>query len=192
MRFAIAALLIVFALSQTYDYENNGDDWSGTCFDGEFQSPVDITTAGVDKPEYNELIWSDLGDLSSKRINNDNERVYIDQPSSGSELNYVDTSGDETTFSFDYMQIRTPSEHVIDGVRFGMEIQFYFVKSDTEKAAIAIFLDDDADSDDAENDSDFIDQLNLDNLNGGTASTLDFEDFIDSMPDVQFFTYEGS
>ena len=73
-----------------------------------------------------------------------------------------------------------------------MEIQFYFVKSDTEKAAIAIFLDDDADSDDAENDSDFIDQLNLDNLNGGTASTLDFEDFIDSMPDVQFFTYEGS
>lgn len=138
--------------NETWDYENNGQDWQCLCKEGKEQSPIDL-------PPVEKAIGSPVKALFNfDKISYIADEDYEDKVKSGDNLKLQYHQGalrifgaflgktvtmDGGVYHAQKISFHTPSEHTINGERFPMEMQILHVGKtigDTAKHLVLSFV----------------------------------------------------
>lgn len=205
----VSALRIIpFECNRSWDYSKQGSDWNCICKEGKRQSPINInrlkSRLSNIKPIFDyRIISADDGEL----FNND-QSAFIENKHNVVSINVENGFGnvihaDQTIYEANSILFRSPSEHLIDGQRYDLEIQIlHKEKSEakTQRQLILSFLvKGEAGKYNKFFDSlDFIDLPRAGNIKGLTKS-LNISDLFSStsksittFPSFSFFEYSGS
>lgn len=153
----IDATIIIPLPSKTcnhnWNYNSHGDDWECKCQEGKEQSPIDIPDSSrtilspitpifqfefVSAKSPISTIEGEVKEDENIKIQYLNGALRVLSPNFGkiTTLNGADYIGEEIT-------IHTPSEHLLKGVRYDMEVQITFygvTKGDIAKQVVLSFL----------------------------------------------------
>lgn len=206
-------------VNENWNYDNHGEDWEGKCKEGSMQSPIDL-------PDLEKVIYSPVTPLfkfdeieakvpvttvEGEYIENGNIKIkYMNgairvlHPNLGK---IVTLNGN--VYIAEEITVHTPSEHLKEGKRFDMEIQFIFYgvsKGDIAKQVVLSFLFekkagfynkfvDDLDFYSLPNQKDpekfILNNLFIPRIFHSVTGDNDSEDVISLKP-FSFYTYEGS
>lgn len=133
-------------LAQTWNYTSSGADWIGNgCDDfyNQYQSPIDIEYASC---ECNEKMSFEINFGSSKSVSSTlsfsgNPKTPSISLSPEFAHLYFRTSQERSRlYTSNSMVLRTPSEHLLNGVRLPLELQIYFKSIYEENLALSLLF----------------------------------------------------
>lgn len=111
------------------DYWGTLNSNYGTCDSGKAQSPIDITDAYDTSLFEPRIDWAQDG----WEIANTNNMIVLRNGSAGT------TGLGPVQFTLQEVHFRHPAEHLVDGIRFEMEVQFHH-KRDDQSLVLSVFL----------------------------------------------------
>jgi carbonic anhydrase len=138
----------------TYNYNSNGDDWTGTCSAGSSQSPIDIDGGDATETSGQSFTFN-LSSVPSTAFMESwaNQRytaTRTDGASFGTVTGYLPGSSSAVSFSCYRYEFHSPAEHEFDGDSFDLEMQIICYTSTsitTNNYAIYVNLYDKGDED---------------------------------------------
>ncbi len=148
-RIFFALILIALALTVysggsvhwSYEGETGPNHWAdlsaewAICSDGLAQSPIDIPANAVLTDDLEELSF-DYSESSNLFLINNGHTIKAETPLGAGQLEIGDDVYDLIQFHF-----HTPSEHLVDGDDFPMEMHLVHSNSQGELAVVGIFLE---------------------------------------------------
>ena len=123
-------------------------------------------------------------------VNPYNDQLHIVAPNYAGGISYQYRVKD-SFYNFSHINIKTPSEHWVDGTFYDLEVQIYFNKNGSSPyVALAVFFDQEAEDIDNSN---FIEAI-LDNGldDESMVELLDAWNFFRDMSSWEFYQYDGS
>jgi carbonic anhydrase len=206
--------------NENWNYDNHGDDWECGCKEGNQQSPINLPkiSEAIDSPVTPIFNFHLIPALNKKstidgyikkntytKIKLEENCLRIIHPNMGkiTEINGSIYEAEEITF-------HTPSEHLIDGRRYDMEMQVVFygsTKGDIAKNVILSFLFEKKNGyynrflDDIDfynlpnyevNQKDILNDLFIPKVFYSITGQNDIDDKLAVLQPFSFYTYEGS
>ena len=111
------------AATPPYNFTLGGREWTGLCSTGRSQSPIDIFTAEtetVSDPDFSAITIS-MPPLVMPEVDFQIYPMWLGNGTLTATFN-----GQEQQYMFIEVHAHTPAEHLIDGLRYAMELHFNF------------------------------------------------------------------
>ena len=130
------------AATPPYNYSQGGRDWPGLCSTGRSQSPIDIFTAEtetVSDPDFSAITIS----MPPQVMPEVDFQIYPMWLGNGTLT--ATFNGQEQQFRFLNVHTHTPAEHLIDGLRYAMEVHVNLVPlkgTDIQEFTLALLFRD--------------------------------------------------
>jgi carbonic anhydrase len=120
--FASAALFLsAQAAEGTFDYKQQGDDWTGTCASGREQSPIDFHALGMAYSEKLNLATEGYINYSPLTVTNTGDTIKASGVTEGV-FTKTFWDGSEAKFVPLQFHFHAPSEHTIGGLHYDLEM----------------------------------------------------------------------
>ncbi|CAG9321236.1 unnamed protein product [Blepharisma stoltei] len=118
----------------SWNYQQNGEDWEGTCATGSEQSPINIDQGDTSKlgDTYSMLVYY-YGIVGSRTVVNDGNTISL--PGDYGYITITDQKGNDRKFLTDHIEFHMPSEHWFDGYPSQMEVQVFHTIDDSDYTA---------------------------------------------------------
>lgn len=188
LNFSLCEDELVF--TQEYGYASGGADWKPElCTKGESQSPIDIPTIDtLFMEDWN--VEFDLKDSLDVKTEYNSMMLALDYKEGSLSFNKKET---HSTWQVKGVQFHAPGEHKIDGFGFDLEMHVVFQNDKDARRLLVVAVPFIRDKDLLAN-NDFINQLNIENLNQQEPVTRDvkFTNFFDELAGEPVFAYKGS
>ena len=172
------------------DYSEGGKNWDGLCKDGKSQSPVDIEIDRIAdlQTAYLTHDFPDVKDTSLLYRHDKLDTTYTD---GGLTYKIDDKELKWKTIQFHF---HAPSEHHVNGKQYAAEMHFrtHLLNNDSEILTLAIFLQEDNDTDD----NPFFEELELKTLNQTNQTIhlhgVNITNFFEPLKGSNILKYKGS